>query len=135
MTSSGGSSLCVCRALVLLPGTGHICSLCQPHGTADTVQPQINSRDLAALQTYQSFSHTRAFASPFCLPMSPLIQTEFYTTIVCVLHLETTRNLPAEKHTGFIACCNEGEHSLEHCGCLSKEVSRKGLAGLDLFFV
>lgn len=85
----------------------------------------------AAVQT----SHSCSVYLECLLPVSPpFLQTDFWMVTLDAIHPETTRNLPAEKHPGFIACCNEGERSL---GTVSVSVRgcQEGLSRFGLVFV
>lgn len=131
MTSSEGSSPCVCRALVLLPRTHQVCCLCQPCGTAYNDQPQINSSSATLLFC----KHTSYFPIPEPLhpcSVSPYLLSFRLSSTPAFLMSYTQRppgTYPPRSTLDSFACCNEGEHSLGHCGCLRKGVSRRGLAG------
>lgn len=133
MTSSEGSSLCVCRALVLLPRTHHICSRCQPHSAADKVQPQINSSSTTLLFC----KHTSYFPIPERLhpsSVSPCLLS-FRLNSTPALLMSYTQRPPGTylpRSLGLLLVAMKG-NTARGTVDVSGRGSPGGLAGLDLF--
>lgn len=133
MTSCEGSSLCVCRVLVLLPRTHHICFLCQPYSAAEKVQPQINSLTATLL----FYKHTSYFPIPEPLhpcSVSPYLLSHRLNSTPALLMSYTQRPpgtyLP--RSLGLLLVAMKGNTAWG-----TVDVSGRGcsgsLAGLDLF--